>query len=393
MVDDEVLLPDGSETIAAVVAHAPRIARRIGNEFQVRPVQARHLAHLVEREHAVDAEHAVVGGTERALHEAPQFHRHGRLDVEPDHDAAAATLQRGLEQSHQIFGLFEDFDFGIADDAEGAHALHRIARKQLADEQAGHAFDGDHAHGAAVASLRQAHEALDAVGHADQRVHRLAVLAAGELQSQRKPQIGDERKRMRRIDGKRRQEREDVSEKVVFQPGLFRLGHVLPVDQNDSGIGEQTAQLAPLRLLILDQNRHRLGDTHKLLRRRQPFRTHGGDALAQLGAETGDADHEEFVEIVRRDRKEFQPFKQWIFGIGRFLKHPPIEVQPRYFTVDEAVRTGGKIGVRRMRDCLGRPQRLLQPPHRLGFSFNRSGLAAIGHGGSVLLKGYVGHLW
>jgi hypothetical protein len=31
------------------------------------------------------------------------------LDLEPDHDAAAAALERGLEQPHQIFGLFLDF--------------------------------------------------------------------------------------------------------------------------------------------------------------------------------------------------------------------------------------------------------------------------------------------
>jgi len=54
--------------VAAVVAHALRIARRIGNEFEIRPVEARELLHFIEREHAVDLEHAVVSGSERALH-------------------------------------------------------------------------------------------------------------------------------------------------------------------------------------------------------------------------------------------------------------------------------------------------------------------------------------
>ena len=111
------------------------IARRIGHEFEIGPVEAGELRHLVERQHAVDLEYAVVGGVERALHEALQFHRHVGLDVEPDHRTAAPALERGLEQPHQVFGLFEDFQFRVADDAERAHALHRVAGEQLADEQ------------------------------------------------------------------------------------------------------------------------------------------------------------------------------------------------------------------------------------------------------------------
>ena len=96
---------------------------------------------LVERQHAVDQEHFVVADRERARHEPAQLRRHGRLDLEPDDRAAAAALERGLEQAHQILGLFLDLDLGIADDAEGALPFHRIARKQPADEQAGRLLD------------------------------------------------------------------------------------------------------------------------------------------------------------------------------------------------------------------------------------------------------------
>ena len=109
MVDDQVLLPDGGEAVAAMVADAAGITRRVGHEFEIGPIEARDLRHLVERKHAVDLEHAVVGGAEGALHEALQFGRHQRLDVEPDHRAAAAALERGLEQSHQVLGFFQDF--------------------------------------------------------------------------------------------------------------------------------------------------------------------------------------------------------------------------------------------------------------------------------------------
>ncbi len=87
------------------------------------------LRQLVERQHAVDQEHLVVGDRERALHEAAQLRRHRRFDLEPDHRAAAAALERGLEQPHQVFGLFLDLDVGVADDAERALPLHRVARE------------------------------------------------------------------------------------------------------------------------------------------------------------------------------------------------------------------------------------------------------------------------
>ena len=71
MMNDEILLPDRGEAIAAMIAHALRIARRVRHEFQVGTVEIGDLPHFIEREHAVDAEHAVVGGVERGLHEAP----------------------------------------------------------------------------------------------------------------------------------------------------------------------------------------------------------------------------------------------------------------------------------------------------------------------------------
>ena len=108
------------------------IARIVGHEFEVGPVEAHELGQLVERQHAVDQEHLVVAAGERALHEAPQLRRHRGFDLEPDHRAAPAPLEHGLELAHQVFGLFLDFDFAVADDAEGALPFDRVAGKQRA---------------------------------------------------------------------------------------------------------------------------------------------------------------------------------------------------------------------------------------------------------------------
>ena len=127
VMDDKVLLPERREDVAARVAHALGMARNVGRELEVGPVQPRQLRQLVHRQHAIDQEHFVVGGRKSALHEQAQFLRHLRVDLEPDHRSAAPALQRGLEQADQILGLFLDFDFGVTDDAEGALALHGVA--------------------------------------------------------------------------------------------------------------------------------------------------------------------------------------------------------------------------------------------------------------------------
>ena len=318
MVDDHILLPDGREAIAAVIADAAGIARRVGLEFQIRAVEIGDLAHLVECKHAVHGEHAVVGNCERALHEAPQFDRHSRLDVEPDHRTAPPPFERGFEQPHQVFGFFENFDFGVAGDAERAEAFYGVTREQLGDEQAGDAFDRNQPRFAALAGFRQPHKALDPVGHANERVHRLAVFAAGQLQRDSKAEIGNERERMRRIDGKRRQQRKDVSEKVVFEPGLLGARHVGTVDQNNAGRSQLRPQLAPLRLLVLHKHHHGFGDPSELLGGSEPFRALGADAFPHLRAETGHAHHEKFIEIVCRDRQELEPLEQRISAVRRF---------------------------------------------------------------------------
>ena len=59
-----------------------------------------------------------------------------------------------------------------------------------------------------------------------------------------------------------------------------------------------------------------------------------------LADQAGDADHEEFVEIVGGDRQEAQPLQQRMVADCRFLQHAAVEFEPRHLAVDEAVRRG-----------------------------------------------------
>ncbi len=142
---------------------------------------------------------------------------------------------------------------------------------------------------------------------------------------------------MRRVDGERREQRKDVGEEMLLQPAALRLFQLRTVDQGDAGGGEIRPQLQPALLLIAGEPPDRLDDAHELLVGREAIGAAADDALAHLALEAGDAHHEEFVEVVGRDRQEAHPLEQRMVLVGGLFQHPAIEVQPGQFAVDEAL--------------------------------------------------------
>ncbi|MGX1076834.1 hypothetical protein AB7M45_007444 [Bradyrhizobium elkanii] len=278
------------------------------------------------------------------LHEDAQLFGHRGLDLEPDHRPAAAALERGLEQANEVFGLFLDFEFGVPDDSECALALDGVAGEQAADEQTGCLLQRDQPRRSAFLGGGDADEAVDLAGHADQRVHRLAVGDPRQLQRHREAEIRDERERMRRVDRQRRQQREDVVEEVILDPAPLGPGDVAAVDQLDADLGQDIPQVAPDRLLVGGELRDGLVDHHELLGRQQAVRAALGNALADLRLDAGDTDHEELVEVIRRNRQEADPLQHGMAEIDRFLEHPPVEMQPGELPVDEALGAGRDCG-------------------------------------------------
>ena len=65
-------------------------------------------------------------------------------------------------------------------------------------------------------------------------------------------------------------------------------------------------------------------------RRRRPERT--------WPRRPGDADHEELVEVVGRDRQEAQLLQQRMVAVRGLLQHAAVELQPGQLAVDEALR-------------------------------------------------------
>ena len=230
--DENVLLPDRGETVAAMFADAFGEARVVGRELQIVARDGDNLGDLVDGERTGQHADAVRRNAKLAGDEFAEFLGNLAVELDADHRAAAPSLQRGLEQLDEILGLLLDLDIAVADDPERAGALHLVAGEKLADEQAHRLLDRDEAHmGLAV---RQPDEPLQGGRQAQQGRHLLAFLQIAQLQRDREAEIGNERKGMRRVDGKRRQDRKYLFEKMVLQPGQFVLQQLIRGDGLDA---------------------------------------------------------------------------------------------------------------------------------------------------------------
>ena len=77
---------------------------------------------------------------------------------------------------------------------------------------------------------------------------------------------------MRRIDGERGEQGENLAQEMILEPGLLLFRHVRPIDQHDALLGQHLPQLAPALLLIARQHRGDLADARELLGRGEPVR-------------------------------------------------------------------------------------------------------------------------
>ena len=220
--DDDVLLPDGGKAIAAMLADTLGEARTVGQELQIGPIDGDELRQVIDADHAWDDVHLVVRDGERALHQLAHRFRHVLLDLQPDHQAATAALQRAFEEADEVLRLFLHLDVGVADEPESALSAHLVAREEPGDEEAEHVLQHGEAERIGLRLARNLDEALDAARHADERLHRPALFP-GELQREREAEIRNERERVRRVDRERRQHREDRVEEVAFEPGPLHL--------------------------------------------------------------------------------------------------------------------------------------------------------------------------
>ena len=93
VVDQDVLLADGGEAVAAVVADAFGEARLERRELQVRAVGGDQLGELVQAQQAVDQDDVLRLGVQAFEDEFAQVFGHRGLDLDPHHRAQPALFQ------------------------------------------------------------------------------------------------------------------------------------------------------------------------------------------------------------------------------------------------------------------------------------------------------------
>ena len=222
--------------------------------------------------------------------------------------------------------------------------MHLHMREEAVDEEAHHLFDRDEALLAAVA--RQADKALHLGRQRHQSVQHLLLAGQIELGHHGEAEVRHEGEGMRRIDGDRRQHREDVGEEVLLQPGLLPLAQLLGGEDADSLRPQFGHQAAPAVLLIFHQPPGALVDRRELLRGGQTFLAGLQNAGPHLPLQAGDAHHVELVEVGAGNRQKTDALQQRMADVVSLLHHALVEFQPGNLPVDEALgrRRRGKRG-------------------------------------------------
>ena len=344
VVDDQILLADGGEAVAAVIADALGKAGVVGLELQVRPLVENEQPGVGVTDEAGAGDDHVVGNLKLARDEPAQLRRAARVHLHADHHAATAALQRGLEELHEIFGFFLDLDVAVANDPEQALTQHFVAGKQPGDREQQQVLQRQEARARTGFGSREPHEALELRRYGQKRVHVAPVALVTQLDGEEEPAVGDERKRVGGVDGDGRHHRQHLVKEQVGEPRPVGVGEIVGGEHHDPAGRHLAAQLMPAGVLFVHQFAGEHQDAVELLAGGEAVLGNLHDALAKLAGEARHAHHQELVEVVAGDRQEPQPLEQRVRRIAGLLQHTQVEAEPRQLAVDEAGRAAGHGG-------------------------------------------------
>ena len=120
---------------------------------------------------------------------------------------------------------------------------------------------------------------------------------------------------MRGIDRLRRQDRQDLVAEMLVEPRLGVGVERLVAEDVHAGIASVGLQLRPDSCWLVISRSASAVIAASCWATVSPSVRELLDAHGLLALEAGDADHEEFVEIVARDRQEAQPLEQRMRGL------------------------------------------------------------------------------
>ena len=256
--------------------------------------------------------------------------RHAPLDLEPDGLAESAPSELLLDRQEEIAGLvLLDREVGVAGDSEQVRVGDLHAREQEVEVVGDDLVEQDPGVWLDLDEPRQHRRDLDP-GEA-----LLARLRIAQSDRDRQAQRADVRERVAGVDRERGQDREDLVDEPLAQPGVV-LGDLVVLDDRDPLVDERLADLRERRRVLGHEMPDERLDPLELLGRRQAVgrqpRRPGGRLLAQ----TGHADLEELVEVAGEDRQELDPLEERAPRVLGLVEDASVPVEPGQLTVDVA---------------------------------------------------------
>ena len=215
------------------------------------------------------------------------------------------------------------------------HLLPEVARDDLFERQ--------------VAALRDTHQARQERRHLD--AGELAAARDRVAQQDREVdgQARDVREGVRRVHRERGEDGVDALGKHRAHVVLLRRSELRPTQDLDALLLQRGADVVLEDAgLLIDEIGDALQDSPVEFLREDAARTGLRDAGVDASLESGDAHHEELIEVARENGEEFCAFDQRDSQrILRLVQHALVELEPRQLAVVEAIL--GQIGG----DCVG----------------------------------------
>jgi hypothetical protein len=337
MLGEEVAFAKNGEhvRVRVVVAREARLRHRGPRlELEVRAVERRDRPEPAEVEQALDAEDVAVVEAQLALEQAQRLVRDRGVDLEAYDDLGApAPAQDRFDCCDHPLGAVEiDVVVGVSrhPEREVLHDLHAGEERRQAP--------GD--------ELLDRHEAL-AVGKDDEARQDRRNLDAGDAPLQLAGRADDDgkvqgevryvREGMRRIDGERRENREDVDVEHLVEVHTVVVVELVPVGEMDAGgcevgdelVGEDVARTG-------NESADARPDAAQLLADRLEIRAGAAESGLELHLQAADPHLEELVEVVAEDRHELDALQQRQRRQRREREHALVEVERRQLPVQVA---------------------------------------------------------
>jgi len=349
--EHDVLLPDAAKDLLLSLK-GWRDRGDEGGVFEVRPVKGAYLHEVCHAERRLLGIEHVLRDPEFPAEERTYLPGHARYNLDPHGRPNPPHLHSLFDCGQQVRGLvLLDLHVRVPCDPERVRCHDVEPGEEVAKVCTDDVFQKDKAdiivEGPGRLTPGDAHQSREEVG-GDLDPGKPFPAAAGvfHLHGERYGEVRDEREWVGTVERKGSEDREDLlpEESLKGMPVLFPEFPVL--EDRDAGSLQGGEEIFfPERHLLPDERKQCPVYGPKLPGRAHAVRGSLEDSLLNLPVQPRDPDHEELVEVVGEDREELDPFQEGVAPICRLLEHPPVELDPGEFPVDEEARVFKEVAL------------------------------------------------